>query len=188
MAYEFTHVYSQSIPLRVYTCLLTEHTVQGHHITSLLLFLSNRNEAPYLKEWIEHHRMIGFDSFILMKDRSDDGTQCILDAYSEAAIVLRYKEDLHIDLKGQGEVFDACVDYLYNKASNDTFAREQIWFATHDTDEFIWFNQMERVTSLKNVIQDIVQSRENPTMSLQIPRLMFGASGLDRYKNKPVIE
>ena len=57
--------------------------------------------------------MIGFDSFILMKDISDDGTQCILDAYSEAGIVLRYKEDLHIDLKGQGEVFDACVDYPY---------------------------------------------------------------------------
>ena len=168
--------------------LVTELTVRGHHIISLLLFLSNRNEAPYLKDWIEHHRMIGFDSFILMNDRSDDETQCILDAYSEAGIVLRYKEDLHIDFKEQGEIFDACVDYLYNKTSNDALAREQIWFATHDTDEFIWFNQTETITSLKDVIQDIAQSRENPTMSLQIPRLMFGASGSDRYENKPVIE
>ena len=44
------------------------------------------------------------------------------------------------------------------------------------------------VALLSSLFVPTVQSRENPTMSLQIPRLMFGASGSDHYKNKPVIE
>ena len=129
--------------------------------------------------------MIGFDSFILMNDRSKDSTQCILDAYAQEGLVHLFDKHLGFRRIGQGRVFDACVNYL-NMITTDS---EQVWLATHDTDEFIWFNKTETTTSLKHVIQDMVQSRTNlVTNSLQVPRLMFGASGSNLYKENPVTE
>ena len=130
--------------------------------------------------------MIGFDSFILMNDRSEDSTQCILDAYAQEGVVRLFGKDLGFGSIGQGAVFDECVEYLNNITDSE---QGQLWLATHDTDEFIWFNRTETTTSLKHVIEDMVQSRASlVTNSLQVPRLMFGASGSDLYDANPVIE
>ena len=109
------------------------------YLVSITTITTNSNEAPYLKEWIEYHRMIGFDSFILMNDRSKDSTQCILDAYAQEGVVHLFDKHLGFRRIGQGRVFEACVNYL-NMITTDS---EQVWLATHDTDEFIWFNKTE---------------------------------------------
>ena len=153
---------------------------------SVLLLIISRNEALYLKEWIEHHRMMGFDSFILFNDQSTDSTQCILDAYVKEGVVI-----LETEISTFGAVFDACVKRLTHLQQQQMLnggKAQEIWIATHDTDEFIWFNRTNKTTSLKQVLQDMVQSREYPTQSLQIPRLQFGASGHELYEDKPVIE
>lgn len=88
-----------------------------------------RNEAPYLHEWIEYHRMIGFEAFLLMNDNSTDDTQCILDAYAEKGIVIRMPEDYE-ESKGDLErdndnVFDACTRYLTSKP--ERFDPDRTW-------------------------------------------------------------
>jgi hypothetical protein len=50
--------------------------------TKLAICANVKDEAPYLAEWIEHHKLIGFDSILLYNDGSTDDTQCILDAYA----------------------------------------------------------------------------------------------------------
>ena len=46
-----------------------------------------RDEAPYFKEWIEYHRLVGVDHFWLYDDKSGDNWQEILTPYIEQGIV-----------------------------------------------------------------------------------------------------
>ena len=46
-----------------------------------------RNEGPYLEEWIEFHRLVGFQHFILYNNDSTDDTVEVLQRYIESNIV-----------------------------------------------------------------------------------------------------
>jgi hypothetical protein len=46
-----------------------------------------RNEANYIKEWIEYHRMLGVDHFLLYNDRSVDHWAEVLDPYINSNLV-----------------------------------------------------------------------------------------------------
>jgi hypothetical protein len=46
-----------------------------------------QNEAPYLREWIEFHRMMGVQHFTLVDDRSTDNFKDVLQAYVDAGEV-----------------------------------------------------------------------------------------------------
>jgi|HubBroStandDraft_1064217.scaffolds.fasta_scaffold55935_1 hypothetical protein len=46
-----------------------------------------RNEAPYLREWIEFHRIVGVERFFLYEHGSNDDWRSILGAYVAAGIV-----------------------------------------------------------------------------------------------------
>jgi hypothetical protein len=46
-----------------------------------------RNEANYLKEWVEYHHMLGVDHFLLYNDRSDDHWTEVLEPYINSNLV-----------------------------------------------------------------------------------------------------
>jgi glycosyltransferase involved in cell wall biosynthesis len=46
-----------------------------------------KNEAPYLREWIEFHRLVGVEQFHLYQNRSDDGYQSVLQPYIQEGLV-----------------------------------------------------------------------------------------------------
>lgn len=46
-----------------------------------------RNEASYLKEWIEYHRMVGVSHFWLYNDNSTDNWKEILQPYIDVGLV-----------------------------------------------------------------------------------------------------
>lgn len=46
-----------------------------------------QNDAPYLKEWIEFHRLQGVDHFYLFNNLSTDNYQEILDPYIKEKVV-----------------------------------------------------------------------------------------------------
>ena len=54
---------------------------------SLSICASFRNEAPYLREWIEFHRMMGVDRFYLYDNRSEDGWKAVLQPFIDMGIV-----------------------------------------------------------------------------------------------------
>lgn len=56
----------------------------SYELSVITLF---RNEANYLKEWIEYHRMLGVDHFVLYNDRSDDNWAEVLDPYIKSDLV-----------------------------------------------------------------------------------------------------
>jgi hypothetical protein len=153
-----------------------------------------RDEAPYLKEWIEYHRMIGFESFLLMNDNSTDDTQCLLDEYASRGIVKRIPQEIDDNVYGRPQVlnnivsendrvFDVCAKHLASQPDAN-----RTWMLTHDVDEFVWFNKTSGIDSLQDAIQKIVQNGDaTKGYSLSIPRLRFGSSGHNEYSNELVI-
>ncbi len=46
-----------------------------------------RDEAPYLKEWVEYHRMVGVDHFWLYNNSSIDNWEEVLQPYIDEGLV-----------------------------------------------------------------------------------------------------
>ena len=110
----FYHALLNSIPLRK-----NEHK---YHISLILIF---KNEAPYLKEWLEYHRMIGVDHFYLYQNNSTDNYQQIIQPYLDKGIVTL------IDWPEYPGQYSAYLNWYQN------YRHESNWAAFIDADEFI---------------------------------------------------
>ncbi len=149
-----------------------------------------RNEAPYLKEWIEYHRMIGFEAFLLLNDDSTDDTQCLLDEYASSGIVHRIPQE--VDPTGYNltekvdNVFDVCATYL--KSHPEHFNTSTTWMSTHDTDEFLWFKKTESVPTFGDAVSKLIRRNGAYVESLAIPRLVVGSSGNEYYTSGLVMD
>ena len=93
-----------------------------YQVSICLIF---KDEAPYLKEWIEYHRLIGVDHFYLYNNNSDDNFREILEPYIANNIVTL------VDFPQQYAQLAAYND-CYRKAKN-----ESEWIGCIDTDEYI---------------------------------------------------
>ena len=47
----------------------------------------SKNEAPYIKEWIEFHKLVGFTKFYFYDNESDDKTVEVLKPYIDSGLV-----------------------------------------------------------------------------------------------------
>ena len=84
-----------------------------------------KNEAPYIKEWIEYHRMIGVDRFYIYDNDSTDNIKEVLKDYIKSGIVI------YNFFSGIGKQLDIYEDGI-NRYGANTF-----WMAIIDLDEFI---------------------------------------------------
>ncbi len=98
-----------------------------------------QNEAPYLKEWIEFHRLVGVDHFYLFNNLSTDHYKEVLRPYIRAGIVeliewpYGYQELKEWD-KIQTDALEAGRRKAYKKSQ---------WLAFLDVDEFLFPTQCE---------------------------------------------
>eukprot|EP00559_Dactyliosolen_fragilissimus_P006861 CAMPEP_0184871390 /NCGR_PEP_ID=MMETSP0580-20130426/40693_1 /TAXON_ID=1118495 /ORGANISM="Dactyliosolen fragilissimus" /LENGTH=808 /DNA_ID=CAMNT_0027374045 /DNA_START=296 /DNA_END=2719 /DNA_ORIENTATION=- len=143
-----------------------------------------RNEGAYLSNWIEHHALIGFDSFIIYNDNSSDDTQCVIDAYAESGLVTRIPEDIkeeHLDgveLSHQGVVFNVCRKHLLDLEQKTKDA--QWWMLTSDPDEFLWINRKETTHTAKDIFHQLLSERPM-TQEIRISMLTYGSSARETY-------
>ncbi len=84
-----------------------------------------KNEAPYIAEWIEYHRMLGFDKIVIYDNESTDGLTEVLSPYIKDGLV-----DLYL-IKGKRRQTDAYNDVVRR------YKRKIRYIATIDADEFI---------------------------------------------------
>lgn len=90
-----------------------------------------QNEAPYLKEWIEYHRQIGFEHFWLYNNNSDDNYLEVLQPYIDEGIV-----ELQDHPSPKGEFWASYQVGAFNKAIQKSSGKTT-WLAMIDIDEFI---------------------------------------------------
>jgi hypothetical protein len=86
-----------------------------------------RNEAPYLAEWIEFHRLVGVEQFFLYDNRSTDDHLEVLAPYLEEGLVTL--RDWDAAVLDQRDTYDHCL-----KENGD----RSRWIAFIDLDEFLF--------------------------------------------------
>ena len=84
-----------------------------------------KDEAPYVKEWIEYHLLVGVEKFYIYDNGSTDDTPNILAQYAKRGIV-EYKK-----LPGSNKQNTAYIDAI------NCHAEDTRWLACIDVDEFL---------------------------------------------------
>lgn len=115
-----------------------------HELSICAIF---QDEAPYLAEWIEYHRLVGVDHFYLYNDRSSDAYLEVLAPYIKDGIVDLI--DCHAET-GETHFFNQRKAYV--RALNK--AREDSWLAIIDIDEFIVPKQADTIKEMLNHYED----------------------------------
>ena len=119
-----------------------------------------RNEAPYLREWVEFHRLVGVDHFFLYDNRSEDDPGAVLAPYVEEGLVTLHDWPEH---PGQRSAYDHCV----TEHENDSR-----WIAFIDLDEFLF-------SPLGAPLPEIVRDYEDAP-GIGVAWILFGTSGHER--------
>lgn len=91
------------------------------------------NEARFLPEWIEYHRLLGVQHFYLFNHLSEDDYKAALQPYVDEGVVELY--DWPFSGKNQDE-WTKIQCKAYMKLLRDK-KKETFWLAIIDTDEFI---------------------------------------------------
>lgn len=128
-----------------------------------------KDEGPYLREWIEYHRIVGVDKFYIYDNESSDNTAKILAPYIKEGIVD------YTYWPGQAQQLPAYADWLV-KHKMDTK-----WVAIIDLDEFIL------PISEKSIV-DYLDGLALSTSALVVHWFMFGSNGHDKKPDGLVVE
>ena len=130
-----------------------------------------RDEAPYLAEWVEFHRLVGVEHFFLYDDRSGDAGREVLAPYISEGLVTLTKCAMPLASGGQG--------WAYADALRRARGRVR-WLAFIDIDEFLFSPEEE---SLVNVLAEFEQ---HP--GIVVNWQVYGSSGLHSRPDGLVIE
>lgn len=155
--------------------------IQGNFLSSLLKYFDNRyefkdnlsiaaivkNEAPYIQEWIEFHRLIGITKFYIFDNDSEDELKEKLKFYISEGIV-----ELH-RISGTGKQLEA-----YKKAINIS-KNQTRWLAILDVDEFLLPLENKKILDILN---------EKKRSALLVGWMIYGSNGFKKKPNGLVLE
>ena len=140
-----------------------------------------RNEAPYLREWIEFHRIVGVEKFFLFNNRSEDDYKSVLTPYIESGLVeltrwphLVYYTDPKTGKKlcAQEQAFQATLAKVKDTSG---------WIAFIDIDEFLF---SPRYPTIIEALSGLPQAWS----AVGVSWMCFGASDETDWRDTPTIE
>ncbi len=118
-----------------------------------------KNEAPYVKEWVDYHLLAGVDHFFLYDNESPDNLKEVLQPYIDAGIVT------YIFYPGQSRQYEAYNDALRYKF----FCRYMTWI---DGDEFIFPKSQ---STISEVLDEVFTQNPNAA-ALGVNWCLFGSN------------
>jgi hypothetical protein len=129
-------------------------TAPPHYLAACAIY---RDEADYLAEWIEFHRLVGFERFYLYDNLSADHHLEVLDPYIKDGIVVLHEWPHY---PGQFAAYDHCVA---------NYGDECRWIGFFDIDEFVFS------PTYRSVPEVLAGYEQWPGVCVNVPR--FGTSG-----------
>lgn len=136
-----------------------------------------QDEAPYLREWIEYHLLLGVEHFYLYNNNSDDNFLNVLNPYIKNGVVeltewsRPNKDDFW--LSDQIEAYNHCLQKCVNQTA---------WLAVIDIDEFIVpVNQPDLYSFLSKY--DVQKN----VGGLKINWQLYGTSQVSRIKKRQLL-
>jgi glycosyl transferase family 92 len=126
-----------------------------------------RNEARYLREWIEFHLLVGFERFYLYDNQSDDDHLAVLEPYiAEGTVVLKSWPVT----SGQHLAYEHCINTRRDAAR---------WMAFFDLDEFMFSPEGKPLPEI------VGEFEQYPGIGVNVA--VFGTSGHKTEPEGPVI-
>jgi hypothetical protein len=135
-------------------------TVSGENAPPVYLsaFCIYYNEAYYLREWIEFHKLVGFERFYLYNNFSTDDHRDVLEPYIADGTVVHHEWPVEpAQLAGYRDILARHGD-------------ETFWLAFFDIDEFLYSPTGERVA-------DVLRREFEEFPGVGVNEITFGTSG-----------
>lgn len=130
-----------------------------------------KNEAPYLREWIEFHRLVGVARFHLYQNNSTDDWGAVLAPYVDGGIV----EVVDWPMPPPSQL-PAYQDFIDRRRGGDE------WVAFIDCDEFLFSPRCD------NLCKVLADDRFCDCGAVGVNWMCFGAGGQHDPSPAPVIE
>ncbi len=147
--------YIKSIAWNVFLLGKKEIVQKKYRVSVCAIF---KNEAPYLKEWITYHKIVGVDHLYLYNNHSDDRFLEVLKPYLEEGFVTLTEWPYQ---QAQMEAYKDCIR---------RFKDETMWIGFIDIDEFI-------VPKSTDTIYSFLKPFERKYGAVIIYWRLFGTSG-----------
>lgn len=98
-----------------------------------------KNEAPYLKEWIEYHKLVGVDHFYLYSNLSSDSFRKVLSPYIKNKMVTLIQWPDHLGpMADSGDIWSLSTQVTaYENAIKWKALNETKWLIILDVDEYL---------------------------------------------------
>lgn len=129
-----------------------------------------KNEAPYLKEWVEFHQIVGVEHFYMYNNNSEDNYLSVLQPYIDSGFVTLVQWPHN---QAQMECYKDCIQ---------NFSSQTRWLGFIDLDEFV-------VPKTTDDIYSFLKPFEKNRGSVLIYWKLFGTSGkFDRNRSGLVTE
>lgn len=147
---------------------LNRQDAQRHWKYDIGIVSISKNEAPYIREWLEYHLIIcgGNIKFYFYDNDSEDETAEIIKPYIEQGIVEYTK------IHGVGKQLEAYNDAIKRHKT------ECKWMAFIDMDEYIF--QLNEKETLLSITNDLTSKAGNAASGLAVRWAIFGSSGLEK--------
>jgi len=134
------------------------------YLYQLSVVLIIQNEASYMEEWMEYHRMLGVEHFYIYDNKSTDNLREFLAQYIEQGIVT-----YQYWTEGQSEAYQHAVDH---------YKFESKYMAIIDVDEFLIPSAIYK-ESLTGILDEILAEHRERMKSYGIQKLLGGGIGIN---------
>lgn len=125
-----------------------------------------KNEAPYVKEWLDYHLLAGVDHFYIYDNESPDNLKEVLQPYVDADVVT------YALMPGK------CAQMLAYNDAVDKYKFDCRYMAFIDGDEFIF---PRGFSTIKDVLRQTIDNLPPPhAAGLTINWHVFGSNGLEK--------
>ena len=101
-----------------------------------------KNEGPYLREWLEYHKFIGFEHFFIYDNESTDNTKEILHNYIKQGLVS------YTFASGKSRQMQCYEDAIAR------YKHKVRWLAFIDADEYIYLKESSSIRSFLKQYED----------------------------------
>lgn len=134
----------------------------------------SKNEAPYIKEWIEFHKLVGFTKFYFYDNESEDNTVDILKPYIDSGLVE------YTLIKGKGRQLDAYNDAIVKHKN------ECRWMAFLDMDEYLM--PTKPFEKIYNVVSELIRKAGKGAAGIGVNWCIYGSAHLEKKPKGLIIE
>lgn len=141
-----------------------------------------RDEAKYLKEWIEFHLLVGVDQFHLVNNNSNDNYLEVLKPYIDSNIVILY--NINIEVTNNKPSFsneELLVTQWVRKLNEIALKSTDNWMIHVSTDEFLFPTE-------KDNIKDVLKEYPKNVGEVSVNWTMFGNNNTELKDNESLIE